>query len=104
MVLVESTENDSSWLCDFCDESNEDIEKEIGEKVKPWRCSEDFRVDASTNSCNYDVCSRCIEEYRVSKLLVLIFFFYPLQKKPLNFIKCTFSNSTEEKRWLSVFL
>jgi len=94
MVLVESTENDNPWECDFCQEKNGDIEKKIGEKVKPWRCSEDFRVDMSkdqvrrvttaTNSCNYDICSRCIEKYL---------------KKPLNFIKVTFSNSTEEKSW-----
>merc|ERR1712037_279110 len=42
------------------------------------------RVTTATNSCNYDICSRCIEKYL---------------KKPLNFIKVTFSNSTEEKSW-----
>ena len=47
MVLVESTENDNPWICNFCQEKKGDIEKKIGEKVKPWRCSEDYRVDTS---------------------------------------------------------
>ena len=89
MVLVENTENDISWICDFCNESVEDIEDEIGEKVNPWRCSEDIKdistkeeietlVESgiqigATNGCDYDICSRCIEDYRVCFFLILIF-------------------------------
>ena len=50
MVLVESTENDNPWICNFCQEKKGDIEKKIGEKVKPWRCSEDFRSSGTNKS------------------------------------------------------
>jgi len=38
------------WICDLCDESK-------AKKDEPWRCAED--------SCDYDVCSTCMDKYQV---------------------------------------
>lgn len=58
-----------------CEKMKEDIDKEIGGKVKAWRCSEDHRDDPdrkqtlnlaiSAEKCDYDICSKCMVQYKV---------------------------------------
>ena len=66
-MQLENGSEDDSWLCNYCDKSNTD--RENGKKVAAWRCTADFRNSkekTTRNGCDYDICSDCIKEYRVS--------------------------------------
>ena len=66
MELIKSSEN-QDWTCDFCERDN--ISTDVGEKVQAWRCPQDIRNskgDRKATGCDYDICTRCITEYRVS--------------------------------------
>ena len=75
MDLVDGSEKDYNWGCDYCEKLKGDIDKEIGEQVKAWRCSEDHRDDPnreqawslaiSAEKCDYDICSKCMVQYKV---------------------------------------
>ena len=57
MELSDGSEN-QLWNCDLCGRHSVD-----GEKVQAWRCLQDIR---SGGGCDFDICTRCIEEYKVS--------------------------------------
>ena len=66
MQLANSSDDDS-WGCDYCGKSNS--QRGIGEKVAAWRCTANFRNSKEKtmrNGCDYDICSNCIKQYRVS--------------------------------------
>ena len=51
-----SGEDKGGWTCDVCGE---------GRSEEGWRCEEDKRLGRG-GECDYDVCSGCRQEYKVS--------------------------------------
>ena len=53
---LELSGEDRPWTCDVCGE---------GRSEEGWRCQEDKRWGRG-GECDYDVCSGCRQEYKVS--------------------------------------
>ena len=64
-LLLGGETGEFGWTCDLCGESK-------AKNEKPWKCEEN-KMWGRGGSCDYDVCSACMDKYKVgSKCNVVV--------------------------------